>query len=66
MIDPDRPSDIGRRVVKTDFVGEKPRFGTIVNWTPDWVHVRFDGENFGRPEARESLSWEDEFRARNR
>ena len=62
MIDPDKPSDIGRRVVKTDFVGDKPRFGTITNWTPDWVHVKFEGENFSRPEMRESLQWAEEFR----
>ena len=64
MIDPENPFDIGRGVVNIS--GERPRFGTITNWTVDWVHVRHQGENFSRPCAREDLEWEDEFRARYR
>jgi len=54
MIEP-TPSDIGRLVVKTDH-GD-PRKGKLMRFTADWCFVKFQGENFARPEAREALEW---------
>ena len=64
-IDPQK-SDLGRRVVYTEYVGGKIERGIITSYNPSYVFVQYDGDGYSKATDRANLDYEEDFLARHR